>query len=144
MDCLFCKIINKEIPAKVIYEDDKYLAFLDIDPVSLGHTLVIPKKHADNFTVLSDQEAADLSAVIHKLAPKIIKILKADAYNLGLNNGLVSGQIIEHVHWHIIPRYQDDGLPKGLRERIKADHKNVVQVAKNRIDEVFSKLENKL
>jgi histidine triad (HIT) family protein len=143
-DCLFCKIINKEIPAKIIYEDKNYLAFLDINPVSLGHALVIPKKHAANFTALADQEAADLAAVVHKIAPKMIELLAAEGYNLNLNNGAIAGQIIEHVHLHIIPRYPDDGLPKGLRENILSDNQIKAQAAKDKIDEVFSKLENKL
>ncbi|MBT4349292.1 HIT family protein [bacterium] len=134
MDCLFCKIINKELPAKIIYEDEKYLAFLDINPITAGHTLLILKDHVDNFTHLSDQQAADLASMIHKIAPKIIEILGADAYNLGINNGAAAGQIIDHVHWHIIPRYSDDALV----------HWSCDNQAKEQLDNVFSKLENKL
>lgn len=109
-DCLFCKIINKEIPAKIIYEDDNCVVFLDINPNTKGHSLVVPKKHTSDFTNLTDQEAGDFASLVHKIAPKIISALDADGYNLGLNNGQAAGQVISHVHWHIIPRYQDDGL----------------------------------
>ena len=120
------------------------MAFLDINPVSVGHALVIPKKHTPDFTALTDEEAGALAATVHKLAPKIVDILSADGYNLGLNNGLIAGQIVEHVHWHIIPRYPDDGLPKGLRETIMANDETIIQTAKDKIDDVFSKLESKL
>jgi len=134
MDCLFCKIINKELPAKIIYEDEKYLAFLDINPITIGHVLLIPKKHVNNFTSLSKEEAVDLAGMVHELAPKIVEILGADAYNLGINNGAAAGQIIDHVHWHIIPRYIDDSLV----------HWSCNDQAKEQLDDVFSKLEGKI
>ena len=110
MDCIFCKIINKEIPSSIIYEDDNFLCFLDIAPNTRGHSLVIPKKHISSFTELDNNQAGEFTKVVHKLAPQIAKALDTDAYNLGLNNGTTAGQIVDHVHWHIIPRYHNDGL----------------------------------
>ncbi len=110
MACLFCQIIKKEIPAHIIYEDDNYLSFLDINPNTKGHALVIPKKHSPNFNNLTDQEAGSLASKVHYIASRLTKALKTEDYNLGLNNGLQAGQIINHIHWHIIPRYKDDNL----------------------------------
>ena len=108
-NCIFCQIVKGDIPAKKIYEDDYYLAFLSLGPASPGHTIVIPKKHTATFIELEPQESADLIKVVQRLAKEIKERLKADAFNLGLNNGEIAGQVIPHVHWHIIPRWNDDG-----------------------------------
>ena len=134
MDCLFCKIINKEIPAKIIYEDDNYLSFLDINPNTKGHTLVIPKKHTDTFNNLSDQEAGDLALKVHYIAQRLIKLLNTEHYNLGLNNGSNAGQIVNHVHWHIIPRYENDGLKHWGAKKEEIDI----------LEETFNKLKGKI
>ena len=134
MDCLFCKIINKEIPAKIIYEDDNYLSFLDINPNTKGHTLVIPKKHTDTFNNLSDQEAGDLALKVHYIAHRLIKLLNTKYYNLGLNNGSNAGQIVNHVHWHIIPRYKDDGLKHWVANKEEIDL----------LEETFNKLKDNI
>jgi len=110
MNCLFCQIIKKEIPAHIIYEDDNYLSFLDINPNTKGHVLVIPKKHTPDFNSLTDEEAGSLAFQVHYIASRLSKALNTKNYNLGLNNGSQAGQIVNHVHWHIIPRYKDDGL----------------------------------
>ena len=110
MNCLFCQIIKKEIPAHIIYEDDNYLSFLDINPNAKGHSLVIPKKHTLDFNSLTNEEAGSLASQVHYIASRLSKALNTKNYNLGLNNGSQAGQIVNHVHWHIIPRYKDDGL----------------------------------
>ena len=110
MNCLFCQIIKKEIPAHIIYEDDNYLSFLDINPNAKGHSLVIPKKHTLDFNSLTNEEAGSLASQVHYIASRLSKALNTKDYNLGLNNGSQAGQIVNHVHWHIIPRYKDDGL----------------------------------
>lgn len=133
-DCIFCKIIKGEIPAKKIYEDEKYLAFLDIKPNTKGHSLVIPKKHITNFTELTKAEVGELAQIVHKIAPQVVKLLSSDSFFLGLNNGRESGQIVDHVHWHIIPRYSDDGLV----------HWPCKEEENKLLDETFSKLENKI
>ncbi len=134
MDCIFCKIIKKEIPAMFIYEDDKFLSFLDIEPNTIGHALVIPKEHIENFSSLSSQLAAELIQVVHKIAPQLVKILGADGYNLAINNGQAAGQLINHAHWHIIPRYLDDNLV----------HWPHSQDAKEKLTSTFAKLEDKI
>ena len=109
MDCIFCKIVAGEIPAYKVYEDDDVLAFLDITPVNPGHTLVIPKRHYDNLLNLPEPEAHKLIGAVKKIAPAILAGTGAEGFNLELNNGSVSGQLVNHVHWHIVPRYEGDG-----------------------------------
>jgi histidine triad (HIT) family protein len=104
MSCLFCKIVAKEIPAEIVFENDHVLAFLDIGPVSEGHTLVVPKVHAENLSQGTEEESRELMAAVHMLAPKIMKAIGADGYNLGMNHGTAAGQDVMHTHLHIMPR----------------------------------------
>jgi len=109
MDCVFCKIIKKEIPNLTIYEDDSILAFLDIFPHALGHTVVVSKKHFENLWDMSVEDFQILSAGLRAAAGRIQAKLKPDGMNIGINNGQIAGQAVPHVHWHIIPRYKNDG-----------------------------------
>lgn len=109
MNCIFCKIIAKEIPNHTVYEDDFVLAFLDIFPCAKGHTVVIPKKHVENLTDLTAEESRLLSAGLDSAIRKVVAVLKPGGVNVGINNGAVAGQAVPHVHWHIIPRYEGDG-----------------------------------
>ena len=111
-DCLFCKIVAGQIPAHKIYENDRVLAFLDIGPVSTGHTLVVPKTHAENLAAGSVEDACTLMTAIHDLAPKITKAVGGSGYNLGMNHGEVAGQDVLHTHLHIMPR--KEGEPRNL------------------------------
>lgn len=109
-DCIFCKIIQGELPSRKVYENEKTLAFLDIRPVNAGHTLVVPKNHSEN---IFDIEAADWAAVaeaVRKLAIGIEKGIGADGVNIAMNNREHAGQLVHHSHVHIIPRFKDDGL----------------------------------
>ncbi|MFA6593843.1 MAG: HIT family protein [Candidatus Buchananbacteria bacterium] len=110
MDCVFCKIIAGEIPSAKVYEDDKFLAFLDIAPVNLGHTLIIPKAHHETLLDLPADDACQLLGLVQKIAPAVLSATGAKGFNLMLNNGQVSGQVVGHVHFHIVPRSEDDGL----------------------------------
>ncbi|BES81914.1 HIT family protein [Pyrodictium abyssi] len=107
-DCIFCEIVRGELPSVNIYEDDKVVAFLDIYPINPGHTLVVPKRHAEQLDQLTDEEAAALINAVKKLAPRIVKAVKAHGYNVVANNGKAAGQIIFHVHFHIVPRFEGD------------------------------------
>ena len=107
--CIFCAIIKKEIPGKIIYEDDKTLAFLDISPVNPGHTLVIPKEHHSDLITESLENINACMAVIKKISPFILRASGAKAYNLICNTGADSGQLVFHTHFHIIPRFVSDG-----------------------------------
>jgi histidine triad (HIT) family protein len=109
-DCLFCKIVAGQMPVKKIYEDEVVLSFLDIGPISDGHTLVIPKQH---FVKLHECPADLLGQVftrIGNIAGAVAAAMDSDGYNLLCNNGRAAGQFIEHLHFHIVPRNTGDGL----------------------------------
>lgn len=105
MDCLFCSIIKKEIPAKIVYEDKNVLAFLDISPIADGHTLVIPKKHYKELKEIPKEEYTKLIQAIKKIYPIIEQVTKCDGLHLLENFGIA--QDIKHVHFHIIPTYEN-------------------------------------
>ncbi len=106
MDCIFCKIINGEIPIKKIMETDKSLAFLDAFPLAKGHSLVIPKTHYEKVQNMTPEDNADLFETVRQVTSKIDNIAGAEL--LAIHNGEESGQEIPHVHVHIIPRRKDD------------------------------------
>lgn len=109
-DCIFCKIIRNEIPSKNIYEDNDNIAFLDINPASPGHVLVVPKKHFANMHDIDDANMQKLSVAVKKVNDIVKNNLNAEATNIFVNNGRLAGQIVDHVHVHIIPRYKGDGI----------------------------------
>lgn len=104
---IFTKIIAGEIPCFRIYEDDKVFAFLDINPLSRGHTLVIPKEPAETIDQLSEESAAALGRVLPRLSRAILQATGATAFNILQNNGVTAHQAVMHVHFHIIPKYAD-------------------------------------
>lgn len=112
-DCIFCKIAQGEIPSKTIYEDEKFRVILDLAPVTKGHALILPKKHALNLFELSDETAAEAIVLAKKIAGKMREKLKCDGLNLLQNNGDTAGQTIHHFHIHVIPRYEGDGQELG-------------------------------
>jgi histidine triad (HIT) family protein len=109
VDCLFCKIVAKTIPAYVIYEDDRTIAFLDITPRTPGHTMVISKYHAPNFLELPEAEVAPLFTSVKKVAELLYKKLGSDGMTVGINQGRASGQEVDHLHVHLMPRWKGDG-----------------------------------
>lgn len=109
-DCVFCKIVAGTIPALRVYEDEQILAFLDIGPLAEGHLLVIPKEHAERLDEMNPEVAADLARQLPRLARSVVQVTGAAGYNLLQNNGRVSGQEVLHIHFHIIPRAEGDGL----------------------------------
>ncbi|MFA5134046.1 MAG: HIT family protein [Patescibacteria group bacterium] len=109
-NCIFCKIAAGEIPAECIYQNDKVMAFLDISPVHPGHTLIIPKPHHENIIDTEDGLLCEIILTVKKLAPKIVKAVGAAGYNLCVNSGAAAGQVVFHTHFHIIPRFEGDGL----------------------------------
>jgi len=109
-DCLFCRIISKEIPSDIIYEDDAVVAFLDIHPVNPGHTLLVPKEHSEETTVAGEAARGALGSALVRLAPAIVRATGSGGWNLEINSGAVAGQVVRHTHWHLIPRRAGDGL----------------------------------
>ena len=107
-NCVFCAIAAGEIPSFKIYEDDRFLAYLDINPFSKGHTLVIPKEHYPCLAETPDGVLAELIATVKKVAAKVCGALKSDGSNVVQNNGEAAGQTVKHIHFHIVPRYAGD------------------------------------
>ncbi|MCR4335543.1 MAG: HIT family protein [archaeon] len=109
-ECIFCKIGSGEIPAKKIYEDQNTIAFLDIFPSAKGHSLVIPKKHYSTLLDIPEMELKELIQIVQKVGAGIMKATQADGFNILQNNKEAAGQIVPHLHFHIIPRFKDDCL----------------------------------
>lgn len=107
--CIFCKIVSGEIPNYTVYEDENTLAFLDINPHAKGHTVVIPKKHYENLSDMDLSAWQDIAEALKKVQEKLIAVLNPDGFNIGVNDGKVAGQVVPHVHWHVFPRYNNDG-----------------------------------
>ena len=108
-DCIFCSIVTGDIPARVVYETDDVLAFLDANPLAPGHTLVIPKAHAPRVSDLEADRAAAVFETVADLTPRVQDAVDADAATVGINDGAAAGQEVPHVHAHVIPRFDDDG-----------------------------------
>ena len=123
-DCVFCAIAAGEIPSLKVYEDDLVLAYLDINPFSKGHTLVIPKEHGTGMLDTSDETLAVLAARVKKVAAHLKAALPCDGFNILQNNGKAAGQTVMHIHFHIVPRYGEEEISfisqKGDMSELKA------------------------
>jgi histidine triad (HIT) family protein len=109
-DCIFCKIIRGEIPSARVLDTDHAVAFLDINPVNRGHTLLVPKAHHAQLGELPEPVAAAIGALLPRLCRAVAAATAADGLNVIVNNGSVAGQTIDHCHWHVIPRFHDDSV----------------------------------
>lgn len=137
MNCVFCKIIKRELPASFVYEDELCIAFLDIHPMTEGHVLIIPKDHKERFTQLEDQTAGHIFKVGHKILKAIEKSdFRSEGANLFLSDGVVAGQEVMHTHLHIAPRFKGDG------QRVGFMHTDPEQVSRKRLDEIALKISN--
>jgi histidine triad (HIT) family protein len=128
-ECIFSKIVTGEIPSVKIYEDEDVLAFLDVNPLSDGHTLVIPKKRFQKIDECPAEVLAQIGLRLGKIAKAVVKATGCDGYNVLCNNGRAAGQMVDYVHFHIIPRMEGDGVfnrwpkysyPQGKIEQIAA------------------------
>ena len=104
-NCVFCSIVKGDIPSFKIYEDELVLAFLDINPFSRAHALVVPKKHSAGLLDTDDDTLAAVVARVKKIAARIRETVKCDGFNILQNNGAAAGQTVGHLHFHIVPRY---------------------------------------
>jgi len=132
MDCLFCGIACGDKDAKIFFDTDSSLAFLDVFPRVAGHTLVIPKKHAETVFDLSDEEIGILFRDVREVTKKLNSTLSPDGFTIGINHGKAGGQAVEHLHIHIMPRFHDDGGGSL--------HSVVNDGSRRSIDDVFSLL----
>ena len=127
-DSIFTKIVAGEIPCHRVFENERVLAFLDITPLSEGHTLVIPKRQAERLEDLPSEDTAEVARQLGRIAKRVCAVTGAEGYNILQNNGRVAGQEVPHVHFHIIPRRAGDGL--GYRWNAKpADHDALADLA---------------
>ena len=109
-NCIFCKIANGIIPSATVYEDDDFRAILDIAPAHKGHVIILPKEHADNLFALPEGIAAKVFPVAKKVAAAVKKTTGCDGINILQNNGTAAGQSVFHLHVHVVPRYEGDGI----------------------------------
>lgn len=133
MDCIFCKIIKKEIPAKIIAETESSLAFMDAFPLTKGHSLVIPKTHYEKIQDISQKENADLFETVRKVIVKVDKL--TDATLVAVHNGKKSGQEVPHVHVHLIPR-----SPEDLAGPVHSMFSTRPKLSENEINQIYQKL----
>jgi len=131
-NCVFCAIIEGKIPSHKVYEDEKTLAFLDIHPSALGHTLLIPKTHIARVEGLPEEDARSLFAALHKIVGRIQEATGTPSSTIGINNGRESGQEVPHVHIHIIPRSRGDrgGIIQGIaHSSVSSDQEEMSGIA---------------
>ncbi len=129
-DCIFCKIVNGEIPAFKIYEDEKVYAFLDINPLSEGHTLVLSKEHYENIFDVPEGIYTHMSKVVKMISTKISKVYKPEGLLINQNNGRKAGQIVDHIHIHVKPIYSDTKVFSEANHRKKFDDKKMKEIQK--------------
>jgi histidine triad (HIT) family protein len=127
--CAFCKIARKEASANIVYEDENVIAFMSINPINVGHTLIVPKKHYENIYEIPEEEVAHLYKVVKKLAHAVNKAVGAEGIRIVQNNGEAAGQVIFHMHVHIIPMNKEHswlhhGTPR-LSDALKDDARRI-------------------
>ncbi|HEY8445102.1 MAG TPA: HIT family protein [Bacilli bacterium] len=127
--CVFCKIVNGEIPAYKVYEDNDVLAFLDISQITFGHTLVIPKKHYQNIFELDEETSQKLFRVVNMITKKMQKNLQINDLNIINNNGKLAGQEVNHYHIHLLPRYENDQVEFSFPKH-EIDHEKLQDALK--------------
>lgn len=135
-DCIFCKIVRKEAPATILYEDDKALVFLDIRPLNEGHTLIIPKQHYETVYDIPEDLICYIYTLVKRFAFVVKNATKADGITIIQQNGRAAGQEILHLHVHVVPRYEGQKLPH-FREIPNASRDRLEQTAE-RIKELLT------
>jgi len=135
-DCVFCKIIAGDIPCDIVFQSRDTLAFLDIGPLAEGHILLVPQEHFETIIDLSPGMAAELAKTMRWLGKALLTVTGASGFNVLQNNGAVAGQVVNHVHFHLIPRFEGDGLgyrwnagtyPKGRSAELAAAYQEALR-----------------
>lgn len=127
--CVFCEIIKGRSPVAKVYEDSSFLAFMDKYPITLGHTLVLPKQHYSDLFHMTENEVGNLYRVVHSIATAVYTATGAQGLNTGQNNGKAANQIVPHVHVHIIPRFEKDSRDGKWPSRKLVDYKELEKVS---------------
>lgn len=136
-ECIFCRIIDGEIPSRTVYETDAVIAFLDANPIAKGHTLIVPKTHAARMGDLSESDAAAAFGTIPLVTRAVEDAMDAQGSTVGFNNGEVAGQAVPHVHGHIIPRFSGDG--GGSLHSVLPSH---ASLSDEELDDVHERIES--
>ena len=127
MDYLFCKIVNGKIPCTKVYEDEKVLSFMDINPMNDGHLLVIPKNHGSTILELPETDFLAVMSATKKIAEAVNKALNPDGINILQLNGEAANQVVPHLHVHIVPRWLGDGLTISKWVPVQGDMEQISQ-----------------
>jgi len=106
--CIFCRIVSRDAPSNIVYEDEKYIAFLDAYPFSRGHTLVCPKAHGETIWDMEESDIAELFKVASRVSKSVVSAMDADGFRFVQNNGEAANQVVAHVHVHVIPVKMED------------------------------------
>lgn len=138
MKCVFCSIAEKKSPAEIIFEDNDFISFLDINPFNFGHTLVVTKNHFENFMELPADLNGKMFNLVQSLSIKVMKGLNVSGLNVIINNGEIAGQTIFHAHVHLIPRAEDDGhrYTRNLKKYSNGEMKQYAELIRNSLIEV--------
>lgn len=134
-NCIFCKIIKREVPAEIIHESEHFISFLDLHPNNYGHSLVVPKEHVENIYEIKGDTSINLGEELSKISKAVKKAVNADGINIFMNNDPAAGQIIFHQHSHVIPRYENDNLHHWPHKTYGApeDMKEIAEKIRNSI-----------
>ncbi len=115
-ECVFCRIVAGELPSEKVFENEFVLAFLDINPTSRGHTLVVPKDHYKDLLSTPEQALREVVAVLPKVAAAVVRATGAAGFNVLQSNSACAGQVVPHIHFHVVPRRKGDGIGLGFRQ----------------------------
>jgi histidine triad (HIT) family protein len=140
-NCIFCRIIQKDVPNAIIYENEKFLAFMDKYPINLGHTLIVPKQHYSNLLDMPTEIVGEMYSLVPTLAKAITSVINSDGFNINQNNGKSANQIVPHVHVHIVPRYSAEKIKGQWPTRKIAKMQDLQGLAKKITEEILTKHE---
>lgn len=136
-ECIFCKIVSKESPSNVVYEDTNYIAFLDIFPFSQGHTLVCPKDHGETIWDMKEADIAELFRVASKVSKAAVAAVEADGFRFVQNNGEAANQVVAHVHVHVIPvKMSDKGRYSGRKSFTDDEMRETAEAIRSKLADV--------
>jgi histidine triad (HIT) family protein len=128
--CVFCRIASGKAPASIVYEDTNILAFMDLNPANVGHTLVIPREHWENIYDVPEKTLAEMAAVVKRVSVAVKKTVGADGIKIIQLNGRAAGQLVMHIHIHVIPTISKSGVMMGYRGRITPERRDLDENAK--------------
>ena len=137
--CVFCRVMSGELKGYIVYRDQLVMAFLDAYPLAEGHTLVVPRRHVQRFEDLTEEEACALSRALLKVSRAISRSFGVDALTIGVNDGPEAGQVVPHVHVHVIPRRQGDGAGN-----LHAIFRNARRISSVDMDEVARRISSNI